>query len=45
MQYLNNTFWRMIVGFMFIVVMAMGFLFLSQFYGDQSDQPQATTGG
>lgn len=33
----------MIVGFMLVILMAMGFLFLSQFYGDQSDQTQITT--
>lgn len=33
MQYFNNNFWRMSTGFIAVVVIALGFLYLSQFYG------------
>ena len=37
MQYLNKDFWRMIIGLVVVIIMALGFLYLSQFYGGQKD--------
>lgn len=37
MHYLNNSFWRMIAGFMMVIIMALGFLYLSQFYGNEQN--------
>lgn len=38
MRYFNNNFWRMITGFTLVIIMALGFLYLSQFYNDGSDK-------
>jgi anti-sigma-K factor RskA len=35
MQYLNNTFWRMIIGFLAVIIVALGLLYLSISYDRQ----------
>ena len=35
MQYLNKSFWRMIAGFLAVLVIAIASLYLSQFYNGQ----------
>ena len=38
MRYLNKSFWRMIAGFLAVLVIAVASLYLSQFYDGQKGE-------
>lgn len=37
MQYLNNNFWRMVILFLVVIVVSLGFLYLSLSYDQAGD--------